>query len=369
MVAFDATLGSSGATAAVVGEDDPVTRRVAGVLNQHQYQVVFHPSPEDLLAGLAGEPRSTLPAARDGLVSAVAGQEHDPATDSPALVVLSCCKGSSSQGRSSRAWLQALRALNSRTPRTPILVTISSDRPRWVIKLAIAAGADEILSAGDSEIEELVWTRVQSALAKAEVPTAPAVTVTSGGPPGVERRRRKRRLEDRADADAAQAALPAAATAVVETWEAPATEDEVRAARQRVENALDHLPGAEERRAPLADVLGITAPALRAASGRLDARKIAAELGVSLASLARITPISRQALNETPDSARAQAALDPVARTLHVLGLVLPREAVSAWLNAPHPRLEGETPIQAILQGRAERVARMLEMARDGGVD
>lgn len=365
MVAFDATLGSATATAAVVGQDDPVTRRVAGVLNQHQYQVVFHPSPEDLLAGLAEEPRSTRGA---GSLLAAAGQEHDSANASPDLVVLSCSRGSS-QGRSSRAWLQALRALNSRTPRTPILVTISSDRPRWVIKLAIAAGADEILSAGDSEIEELVWTRVQSALAKAEVPTAPAVTVTSGGPLGVERRRRKRRLEDRTGADAAQAALPAAASAVVETWEAPATEDEVRAAHERVREALDHLPSAEERRAPLADVLGITAPALRAASGRLDARKITAELGVSLASLAKITPISRQALNETPDSARAQTALDPVARALHVLGLVLPRERVSAWLNTPHPRLEGETPLQAILQGRAERVARMLEMGRDGGVD
>jgi hypothetical protein len=101
----------------------------------------------------------------------------------------------------------------------------------------------------------------------------------------------------------------------------------------------------------------------------LDAKKVADRLGVSVARIASLTPVTRQALNETPDSSRVQEALDPIARSLAVLETALAPEHVNQWLNASHSRLNGSTPLEALLDGRAERVARMLEIARDGGVN
>lgn len=341
----------SSSTAAVVGQHDAVAQRVAGVLNQHRYQVVHHHSPQELLQDLP-EPRETAaPGARRrraAVPRAKAGQR-------PALYVFNCDVPGLEDGFAGGpgAWLEALKAVSRRAPGTAILVVVRPGQAPGLITDVIRAGADEILSAGDAEIDELVWLRVQSALARAEVAPGAASAPWDGGERRVGERRR--------------GAPPA--SHVVETWEAPASDDEVRAARERVRAVLGHLPSARERQGPLADLLGVTAPALRGDSGRLDARKIADRLGVPLARLAHVTPISRQALHLTPDSARAQAALDPFARVLDVLGTVLPPEQVRAWLHAPHARLNGETPLHAMLDGRAEQVARMVQAARDGGVD
>jgi DNA-binding NarL/FixJ family response regulator len=372
-------------TAAVVGEEDPVAQRVAGVLSRHSYNVVFHASPTALLQGLAAEPESGPKAAVRGAQarSRAAHPRGRPQTDAPGLFVFAC--QARQRGGGSHAWpgdwLAMLKALNARIPRTAILVVIRNNRDHDIIKRALAAGADEIISDRDTEIDELVWTRVQSALAKADVCSeiapaawraAPGAAAASGGATPAERRVAERRRGDRRGGDVAPlSSTPRGASAgdVVEEWEEPTPADEVHAAQERVRAALPSLPSAAERTGPLADVLGITASALRAGSGRLDAKKIAEHLGVSLAKLAQITPISRQALNDTPDSVRVQAALDPLARILDVLASVLPPEHVRAWLNASHARLGGETPLHVILEGRAEQVARMLEVARDGGVE
>lgn len=338
-----------GVTAAVVGDEDPITRRVAGVLSQHRYNVVHHPSPRAFLAGLASEPERVA--------------REEPAGSAPVLFILNC-RGKQARGTGQSALISALKTMNDRSPRTAILVTVD-EQAHTLIRRMLNAGAHEILSAGDARIDELVWTRVQSAIAKAG---ATAEVVRAAPAPGVERRIAQRRRADRLDS-AAPSPAAARTSDVEEAWEHPATADEVQAAHERIRSALEHLPTVEERRGPLSDVLGVSAPGLRAPSGRLDAKKIAHRLGVSLAALARITPISRQALNETPDSAHAQATLDPLARILDVLDTVLPPEHVTAWLNTRHARLEGETPIRAILERRGEQVARMLERARGGGVD
>jgi DNA-binding NarL/FixJ family response regulator len=347
----------SGGIAAVVGDDDPITRRITGVLNQHQYNVVHHLSPTALLADVSSEAESPRP--------------QEPASPPPVLYVLNY-RGKRAGG-TLRALVNALKTLSRRSPRTAVLVAVDEQAHR-IIRIAIHAGADEILSAGDAEIDELVWTRVQSAIARAAAAPALAAPRGHGAPaasaPGAERRIAQRRRADRRSTAATSAPATTVRTSdIKETWEEPASETEVQAARERIRSALEHLPTIEERRGPLADVLGVSTPALRANSGRLDAKKIASQLGVSLAGLAKLTPISRQALNETPDSAHAQAALDPLARILDVLSTVLPREHVAAWLNTPHARIGGETPIRAILEGRGEQVALMLERARGGGVD
>jgi hypothetical protein len=156
--------------------------------------------------------------------------------------------------------------------------------------------------------------------------------------------------------------------AVVE-WDDGPTEVEAEAARARVRRAAQRLPTAKERSGPLAEILGVAAPDLRAPSERLDAKRIAARLGVSLDRFAVAIPVARQSLDETPDSARIQAALDPFARALAVLDVLLPGDAGRQWLNAIHPRLDGATALAAMLDGRAERVARLLELIRDGSAD
>lgn len=358
-------------TAAFVGEDDAVTQRVAGVLNRHRYQVVHHRSPEELIENL-GEKRSGAAAVRGRKRRLPVQRSKVGQSERPVLYVFNCrIPGpDNTLPAGADAWLDALKAVSTRAPGTAILVVVGPDQDAGLIKDALQAGADEILSAGDTEIEELVWVRVQSALARAEAgPEGSAVPLADA--PSGERRVGERRRGERRGSRTAAAAAAAASQAgdIVETWDEPASADEVHAARDRVRAVLHHLPSARERQGPLADLLGVTVPALRGESGRLDARKIAQQLGVPLARIARLTPISRQALNETPDSARAQAALDPLARVLDVLGVVLQPGQVRAWLNAPHARLGGEPPIRALLDGRAEQVARMLEAARDGGVD
>ena len=115
---------------------------------------------------------------------------------------------------------------------------------------------------------------------------------------------------------------------------------------------------------PSPAVLAIAASNLRAPSGRLDATKIAKRLGVPIARLATLVGVSRQALSQTPDSSGTQAALDPIARMLHALDDSLDPDDEPKWLRASHPSLDGKSPLDMVMSGEADVVARMLESAR-----
>lgn len=233
--------------------------------------------------------------------------------------------------------------MNERDPETPILVAADASRQQKLILDALDAGADEVVGPEVLRIPALARRRVRSALANVRGTSADAWAALPTGPDD---------LDD---------------GAVVE-WEDGPTEAEAEAARARVRQAVARLPTREERSGPLAELLGVTVPELRAPSGRLDAKRIAACLGVSLNRFAAAMPVRRQSLDETPDSARIQAALDPFARALAVLDVLLPGDVGRQWLNAIHPGLDGTTPLAAMLDGRAERVARLLEMIRDGSL-
>jgi hypothetical protein len=128
---------------------------------------------------------------------------------------------------------------------------------------------------------------------------------------------------------------------------------------------IGHLIASEEPTAAgKRDVLGIAVPHLRAATGRLDATKIAKRLDVPIARLATVVGVSRQALSQTPDSPGIQAALRPIARMFDVLDSVLSPDDERKWLHATHQRLEGKTPLETVMNGEAEVVARMLESTR-----
>jgi hypothetical protein len=134
-----------------------------------------------------------------------------------------------------------------------------------------------------------------------------------------------------------------------------------------IDAAVAALPTAEERRDRGPDLLEIVAPDLRnAESGRLDARRIAAATGLSLAALARASGVTQQALSATPDSPGAQAGLLPIARLSSMLDEMFPPEHKRVWLQTPHPRFGGRSPARAIEEGDAELVTLSVESALEG---
>lgn len=102
-------------------------------------------------------------------------------------------------------------------------------------------------------------------------------------------------------------------------------------------------------------------------SGRLDARRIAAYLRISLSSLAAATDRSVAAIHKAPAADSLQLPLAPVARTISMLSEILQsEECVRTWLHSPHPDLANQIPMRLILAGRAGAVADMLAAALAG---
>jgi hypothetical protein len=141
---------------------------------------------------------------------------------------------------------------------------------------------------------------------------------------------------------------------------------EVAAARARVDEAVAKLPSPAARQERV-DSMCVDAPRLRdPRSGRFDAKRIAAALGISRARLARGVGVSQQALSAKPDSPRAQAGLLPVARVLAGLDELLPADQQRMWLNTPRESFSGSTPLAWMEQGNAAAVARTVEAALEG---
>ena len=106
---------------------------------------------------------------------------------------------------------------------------------------------------------------------------------------------------------------------------------------------------------------------LHGASGRIDAAKLARFLGIPLAQLADGLQAKYPSVHKTPDASSLQDALGPIKRTLELItAATLDKKEALAWLNNPHPDLEGQTPISVILRGQADAVVTLLENAIDG---
>ena len=102
-------------------------------------------------------------------------------------------------------------------------------------------------------------------------------------------------------------------------------------------------------------------PELHAASGRLDARRVADFFGLPLAALGRAVGVSRAALHKTPDAPSLQPKLHPWHTVASVLLAVLQsKEAARAWLHTPNPDLENQTPLALMQGGEADVVAALL---------
>lgn len=102
-------------------------------------------------------------------------------------------------------------------------------------------------------------------------------------------------------------------------------------------------------------------------SGRLDARRIADCLAVSLSTLAAAIGKKVVTVHKSPAAGALQEHLAPIERSLAILtNLLGAKSHVLAWLNSPHPDLGNRSPLSLILDGKATDVLEMLEGALEG---
>lgn len=102
-------------------------------------------------------------------------------------------------------------------------------------------------------------------------------------------------------------------------------------------------------------------------SGRLDARRIADCLAVSLSTLAAAIGKKVVTVHKSPAAGALQEHLAPIERSLAILtNLLGAKNHVLAWLNSAHPDLGNRSPLSLILDGKATDVLEMLEGALEG---
>ena len=103
------------------------------------------------------------------------------------------------------------------------------------------------------------------------------------------------------------------------------------------------------------------------ATGRVDSQKVSDYLGVPLKRLAKGLGFNYKTAHRNPDAETLQGALQPVKRSLEILDEFFHKpELVRAWLNTPHPDLDGTTALETILENQAEAVRTVLENALSG---
>lgn len=221
---------------------------------------------------------------------------------------------------------RAVFAVRLRSTGVPIIALVD-ETDAEALRAAREAGATSFIGAGEAQNEEAVSWRVSES-----TPRAPRI------------------IEEPAPADSAKP-----------------SPREIAAAIAAVNTSLSVLSTPAARLARAAGWVRVDAPHLRdAESGRFNAKWIAAALGISLARLAPAAGATQQALSTKPDSAKAQAGLAAVARVLAALDELLPEEQRRMWLNTPHARFGGRTPLALIEAGDAEALARAVEAALEG---
>jgi hypothetical protein len=102
-------------------------------------------------------------------------------------------------------------------------------------------------------------------------------------------------------------------------------------------------------------------------TGRIDAQRTAEFLGIPLKRLAESLGLNYKAVHRNTASASIQSALQPIKRALEILQEFFPNaESARIWLNTPHPDLNGQSALNAILAGNTEAVLIILENASAG---
>jgi len=102
-------------------------------------------------------------------------------------------------------------------------------------------------------------------------------------------------------------------------------------------------------------------------TGRIDAKRVAEFLGISLAKLAEALEANYPTVHKTPAAPGLQKGLRPIKWSIELMSRVTRSPAdARAWLNNSHPDLGGRTPMDVILSGRAGALVTLLENALAG---
>ena len=103
-------------------------------------------------------------------------------------------------------------------------------------------------------------------------------------------------------------------------------------------------------------------------TGRLDAQRLAAQLALSTAEMARIVGYTPRGLTKNPASARLQPRLVQIMALVQQLRDLLDGDInhVRIWLKAPHPDLGGRTPLSYLEQGRLDVVTGLIHALETG---
>lgn len=101
-------------------------------------------------------------------------------------------------------------------------------------------------------------------------------------------------------------------------------------------------------------------------NGKLDARRIAQTLGLSLRELGQALKCDPSGLARHPASDRIQPSLHPFdALALHLWEVFGSLETGRIWLRAPNPVLE-DAPLAYLLRGDLATLHKLLRMAENG---
>lgn len=103
-------------------------------------------------------------------------------------------------------------------------------------------------------------------------------------------------------------------------------------------------------------------------TGRFDAVRLAATLGLSIPEMAAVLGYTPRGLRANPDSRNLQSKLGELVGLMIRLMEELDgsMENVRIWLHAPHPDLGGLPPYRAMEQGNFESVATLIAAMEEG---
>ena len=89
---------------------------------------------------------------------------------------------------------------------------------------------------------------------------------------------------------------------------------------------------------------------LRGRSGRLEPRRVASAIGLTVPQLAACLELPEEALQQSPTPVGLEERLEPFAMVVGVVRDVYGGDAkrVRTWLRTPRPELEGQTPLDAM---------------------
>jgi hypothetical protein len=91
---------------------------------------------------------------------------------------------------------------------------------------------------------------------------------------------------------------------------------------------------------------------LRARSGRLDAARVAAAVGMTVPQLADCLELPEEALRSPPPAPELEAMLEPFAMVIGIVRDVFGGDdkRVRAWLRTPRPELDGKAPLETMCE-------------------